>query len=76
VSPVIDHTSRDTSRLTARELDVLQLAADGVRTAQAAEWLEISPATVRTHRFNILRKLDCHSLIAAVAMGFREGVLT
>ena len=44
--------------LTARELDVLRLTAEGLSGAQVAERLLISPRTVETHRSNISRKLN------------------
>jgi DNA-binding NarL/FixJ family response regulator len=44
--------------LTARELDVLRLTAEGLSGAQVAERLLISPRTVETHRSNISRKLS------------------
>lgn len=44
--------------LTARELDVLRLTAEGLSGVQVAERLFISPRTVETHRSNISRKLN------------------
>jgi DNA-binding NarL/FixJ family response regulator len=76
MNAVIDRSARGISWLSPRELDILQLAADGVRTPQMSEWLNISYATARTHKQNILRKLNCHTMTAADAMGFREGRLT
>ena len=43
--------------LTSREWDVLELLETGLTTAQIAERLFISPATVRSHVASILRKL-------------------
>jgi two-component system response regulator NreC len=44
--------------LTARELEVLRLTAEGLSGAQVAQRLLISPRTVETHRSNISRKLN------------------
>ncbi|MDP9320039.1 MAG: response regulator transcription factor [Chloroflexota bacterium] len=62
--------------LTARELEVLQLLAEGASTAQASEQLGISSATFRAHVQAILRKLGAHSRLEAVAEAARLGVIT
>jgi DNA-binding NarL/FixJ family response regulator len=48
---------RQAAELTAREWDVLELMRAGLRTAEIAERLVITPATVRSHISAILRKL-------------------
>jgi len=62
--------------LTARELEVLQLLAEGASTAQASDQLGISSATFRAHVQAILRKLGAHSRLEAVAEAARLGVIT
>jgi DNA-binding NarL/FixJ family response regulator len=62
--------------LTARELEVLQLLAEGASTSQASEQLGISTATLRAHVQAILRKLGAHSRLEAVAEAARLGVIT
>jgi len=62
--------------LTARELEVLQLLAEGASTSQASERLGISTATLRAHVQAILRKLGAHSRLEAVAEAARLGVIT
>jgi DNA-binding NarL/FixJ family response regulator len=62
--------------LTARELEVLQLLAEGASTTQASEQLGISSATLRAHVQAILRKLGAHSRLEAVAEAARLGVIT
>ena len=47
--------------LTKRERHVLQLAAEGLTSAQIAEKLFISPRTAETHRANLMRKLSLRS---------------
>jgi DNA-binding NarL/FixJ family response regulator len=59
-------------RLTKRELEVLQLLADGLTQAEIAERLYISPKTVATHIENILGKLGVRSRAQAVAVAYRE----
>ena len=53
--------------LSAREREVLVLVRDGLRNAEIAEALWVSPATVRKHLENIYEKLDVHTRTAAVA---------
>jgi DNA-binding CsgD family transcriptional regulator len=61
---------RDAGRLgglTAREREVLTLVGDGLRNAEIAEALWVSPATVRKHLENIYDKLGVHTRTAAAA---------
>jgi DNA-binding CsgD family transcriptional regulator len=53
--------------LSTREVEVLALVADGLRNAEIAEALWVSPATVRKHLENIYEKLGVHTRTAAVA---------
>jgi len=62
--------------LAARELEVLQLLAEGASTTQASDQLGISSATFRAHVQAILRKLGAHSRLEAVAEAARLGVIT
>ena len=62
--------------LTARELEVLRLLAEGAATAEASAQLGISSATLRAHVQAILRKLGAHSRLEAVAEAARLGVIT
>ena len=59
--------------LTPRESEVLGLLAAGKSTREMVEALGVSPATVRTHIENILRKLDVHSRLEAVVVALRDG---
>jgi DNA-binding NarL/FixJ family response regulator len=51
-------TRQNPAGLTARELDVLALIADGLRNAEIAERLLVSQKTVGHHAPAILRNLD------------------
>lgn len=59
-------------RLTAREVEILGLLAEGFSQTEIAGRLSISPKTVGAHIEHILGKLDCHSRAQAVAKAFRE----
>jgi len=49
-------------RLTPREREVVQLLAEGKSTKEVAVALELSVKTAETHRANIMRKLELHSV--------------
>jgi DNA-binding CsgD family transcriptional regulator len=59
--------------LTQRELDVLQLLAEGATNSEISERLFISPKTTKNHLAAIFQKLDVtnrtHALVRAVVMG-------
>ena len=59
------------AELTPRELEVLELLAEGLTQTQIARQLVISPRTVGTHIQNLLGKLDVHSRAQAVALAHR-----
>jgi DNA-binding NarL/FixJ family response regulator len=61
--------------LSERELGVLGLLAQGMSNKDVAAALFISRATVKSHIENILRKLQASDRAAAVAEGFRRGLL-
>jgi DNA-binding NarL/FixJ family response regulator len=61
-------------RLTARERSILQCAIDGLSRPDIARKLFLSPNTVRTHRQNLLGKLEVHSTLEAVSLGLRYGM--
>lgn len=64
------------SPLTERELEVLQLLAEGSNVEAIAEQLTLSHHTVRNHVRHVLEKLDAHSQLEAVAIGLRHGLVT
>ena len=61
--------------LTARELDVLRLVAEGLSDAEIAGRLFLSPHTVHRHVANVRRKLGLPSRAAAVAHAAQAGLL-
>ena len=62
--------------LTARELDVLRLLADGLTNREIAARLFISQKTVGAHMAHIYAKLGVHSRVEAAGRAQRLGVLT
>jgi ATP/maltotriose-dependent transcriptional regulator MalT len=61
--------------LSARELEVLRLIADGLTNAEIAQALVIGAGTVKTHVNNIFRKLDAKTRTQAVAHARALGLL-
>jgi DNA-binding NarL/FixJ family response regulator len=61
--------------LTAREIEVLQLVAKGMRNKEIAADLKISDETVQGHVKNILAKLSVHDRTEAVAVAARRGIV-
>ena len=61
--------------LTARELEVIQLMAEGLSNADIARRLYLSPNTLKAHTQNIFSKLDAHSRIQAVNRARELGML-
>jgi DNA-binding NarL/FixJ family response regulator len=66
---------RAASKLTARELEVLELLAEGLSNHAIADRLSVSHNTVRNHVQNLLTKLHAHSRLEAVATAVRQGLI-
>ena len=62
--------------LTERELEVLQLVAQGLTNQQMAEQLTVAEVTIRTHISNILSKLHLANRVQATLYALREGLTT
>ncbi len=60
--------------LAPREREVLQLLAEGHSSASIAQKLGISFHTVESHRRNIMRKLNLHSIAELTRYALREGL--
>jgi DNA-binding NarL/FixJ family response regulator len=60
------------SPLTPREREVVQLLAEGKSSKEVAAVLGISVKTAETHRINLMRKLDCHSVAEVVRYAVRN----
>ena len=59
------------SSLSPRELEILELLADGLNGQMIADRLFLSPETVRTHVRNATAKLGAHTRVQAVALVVR-----
>jgi len=61
--------------LTEREVEILRLIAKGLSNVEAAQVLQLSRATVRTHLEHIYQKLDVTNRVEAVTEGLRKGLI-
>jgi len=59
--------------LTTRKRQIVSLLSNGFQALNIAAKLDLSHATVRNHIQNILRKLEVHSQVEAIAVSFRAG---
>lgn len=66
---------RPDDELSRRELEVLQLLAEGRTTAEVADELALSVNTVRNHVTRILAKLEVRSRLEAVNVALRRGLI-
>ena len=62
------------SPITEREMEILQLLAQGLENKEIAERLVVRDATVRTHVSNILRKLQLANRVQATLYALRTGL--
>jgi DNA-binding NarL/FixJ family response regulator len=60
---------------TGREIEVLQLVADGLVNREIGQRLFLSEETVKSHVRHLLAKLQARSRAHAVAVGFRRGLI-
>ncbi len=61
--------------LTAREIEVLKLVAQGLSSTEIGAQLFISPRTVDTHRNNLIHKLDVNGIAGLVQFALRNKVI-
>ena len=69
----VSEVSQD--RLTRREREVVQLLAEGKTTKEVAAVLGMSVKTAETHRSNVMRKLNFHSVSQLVLYAVRNKII-
>jgi DNA-binding NarL/FixJ family response regulator len=73
--PVTEIPELIRERLTPREREIVQLLAEGKSSKEVASSLCISVKTAETHRANIMRKLELHSVSALVRFAVRNQII-
>jgi two-component system NarL family response regulator len=63
------------TKLTPRELEIVQLMAEGMRNRDIADELQISPQTLKVHMKNILEKLQVGDRTAVVSVALKRGIV-
>jgi len=71
----IDERKPLKDRLTPREREVVQLLAEGKSSKEVAVALDLSVKTAETHRTNLMRKLDLHSVADLVRYAVRNNIV-
>lgn len=69
-------SNADTQKLTSREIDILQLMAQGHSNERIAEELHLAESTVRKHATNVYRKLGVDSAREAIAWAWQNGIMS
>ena len=71
----IDPSESIRDRLTSREREIVQLLAEGKSSKEVASSLCISVKTAETHRANIMRKLQLHTVSELVRYAVRNQII-
>ncbi|MGH8827627.1 MAG: response regulator [Jiangellaceae bacterium] len=72
---LLDRMRAPSPALTRREMEVLQLVADGLSNIEISRRLFLSEATVKSHLVHVYTKLDVDSRTAAVATAAARGLI-
>jgi two-component system invasion response regulator UvrY len=67
--------SNDLLKLTAREVQILGMTAEGMTAKEIADYFHISRRTVEKYREEISDKLGARCLAHAVLLGIRIGII-
>jgi DNA-binding NarL/FixJ family response regulator len=63
------------ARLTGRQREIVQLLAEGKTSKEVAVALNISVKTAETHRANIMRRLELHSVSELVRYAVKNQII-
>ncbi len=61
--------------LSEREIEIVKLICDGLNNREIGERLFISHRTVDTHRTNLMRKLEVHSVVELIKIAIKSGLI-
>ena len=65
----------NSSKLTTREIEILQLICLGLNTQDIAEKLLISPMTIKSHKSNMLEKTICKNMPALILYALKNKIV-
>lgn len=74
-SRLVERVRRPATALSARELEVVQLVADGLSNKEVGQRLFLSEATVKSHLVHVFQKLGTDSRTATVAAARSRGLI-
>ena len=74
VGPEAPATSKETKRLTLRQLEILRLVAEGYQNKEVAQLLKISVKTVEFHKTRIMSGLDIHTPAGLTRYAIDHGI--
>lgn len=69
------HLRRPLDKLTPRQIEVLQMVAEGHRTREIATHLQLSVKTIESHRGEIMKRLAIHDVVGLVRYAMRVGLV-
>ena len=69
------HQENRYNRLSNREREVFQMIAEGRSTKEIAEIIFVSPSTVKTHRANIMEKLEMNNISQLIQFAIHLGIV-
>ncbi len=75
LAPLLLRQSRGEDSVTPRELEVLELLAQGLANKEIAGRLHLAESTVKTHLESIFRKLEAQDRTGAVTAALRKGLV-
>jgi DNA-binding NarL/FixJ family response regulator len=73
--PRADSNAARVPKLSPREREVVQLVSEGKASKEVAAILHVTLATAETHRSNIMRKLEIHSIAELVLYAVRNEII-
>lgn len=69
------HARRIRKELSAREVTILELIAEGLSNKEMATHLQLSPETVKFHVSNLIEKLEARDRTHALVIALRRGIM-
>ena len=63
------------TKLSNREREVFQMIAEGHTTKEISDILCVSPSTIKTHRANIMEKLQIDNISQLIQFAIRLGIV-